>query len=210
MPDTHDVLRHLAPRPELIARIDAALRGGVGAPVALALTDLDDFAGLNDRHGRDAGDRALAAWERVLDTNLPPAAEVVRAGGDEYVAVLPGLSAEDALIVLGEIRQHYAAHPIDGAGAAPAVSVGLAAAPPHGTTAAELLRAADEALMRAKREGRDRMAIYVEEKMVLKSNYYGRAALDRLAKLAGATGRTEASLLREGLDDLLAKYGDRI
>lgn len=45
--------------------------------------------------------------------------------------------------------------------------------------------------------------------MALKSNDYSRADLDRLSKLSDATGRTEASLLREGLDDLLGKYGDR-
>ena len=49
------------------------------------------------------------------------------------------------------------------------------------------------------------MAIYVEEKMVLKSNYYSRASLARLSKLAGRLNRTEASLLREALDDLIRK-----
>ena len=65
--------------------------------------------------------------------------------------------------------------------------------------------AANEALARGKREGGGRVAIYVEEKMVLKSNYYSRAALDRLSKLAARTNRTEASLLREALDDLFTK-----
>jgi diguanylate cyclase (GGDEF)-like protein len=208
MAPTSDV-RTIAPRGDVLDQLARRLHGG-NVPVAVALTDLDDFAGLNDRQGREAGDRVLAAWERVLDANLPAGADVARLGGDEYVAILPGLAAEDALIVLGEIRQHFAAHPVDGAGEAVAASVGVAAIPPHGATAEDLLRAAGEALMRAKREGRDRIAIYVEEKMVLKSNYYSRAGLDRLAKLAGATGRTEASLLREGLDDLVAKYGDRI
>ena len=64
----------------------------------------------------------------------------------------------------------------------------------------------DEALLRAKREGRSRACIYVEGKMVLKSNYYPRSQLERLAKLSGALGRTEASLLREALDDLVEKY----
>ena len=72
------------------------------------------------------------------------------------------------------------------------------------------MRAADEALFRAKREGRGRVAIYVEDKMTLKSNYYSKAALERLAKLSRATGRTEASLLREALDDLLVKYKDEL
>ena len=71
---------------------------------------------------------------------------------------------------------------------------------------AELYRAADEALLRAKREGRSRACIYVESKMVLKSNYYPKSQLERLAKLSAALGRTEASLLREALDDLIEKY----
>jgi diguanylate cyclase len=82
--------------------------------------------------------------------------------------------------------------------------------PLHGTTAEELWRAAGEALMRAKRDGRDRVALYVEEKMVLKSNYYSKANLERLAKLSSATSRTEASLLREALDDLLYKHRDTL
>ena len=54
----------------------------------------------------------------------------------------------------------------------------------------DLLRCANEALARGKREGGGRVAIYVEEKMVLKSNYCSRAALDRLSKLAARTNRT--------------------
>ena len=46
--------------------------------------------------------------------------------------------------------------------------------------------------------------------MTLKSNYYSRANLDRLAKLSATSDRTEASLLREALDDLLDKYRDRL
>jgi hypothetical protein len=81
----------------------------------------------------------------------------------------------------------------------------VAARPPHATETADLFRCANEALARGKREGGGRVAIYVEEKMVLKSSYYSRASLDRLAKLAGRLNRTEASLLREALDDLIHK-----
>ncbi len=74
----------------------------------------------------------------------------------------------------------------------------------------DLVRAADEAIHRAKRDGRGRISIHVEERMVLKSNYYSKASLGRLAKLSAAEGRTEASLLREALDDLIDRYRDRI
>ena len=80
----------------------------------------------------------------------------------------------------------------------------------QGKTVEEATRAAVEALMRAKREGRGRVVIYVEEKMTLKSNYYPRASLDRLSKLSSATDRTEASLLREALDDLFQKHRDEL
>ena len=94
-------------------------------------------------------------------------------------------------------------HPIDDC--VVSATFGVAARPPHATETPELFRCANAALARGKREGGDRVAIYVEEKMVLKSNYYSRAALDRLSKLAGQTNRTEASLLREALDDLFQK-----
>jgi predicted signal transduction protein with EAL and GGDEF domain len=123
---------------------------------------------------------------------------------------MPGASAESALIILEEIRAHYTEHGIAGIDAPPGVSIGIAARPPHAASIEDATRAAVEALMRAKREGRGRVAIYVEEKMTLKSNYYSRASLDRLAKLASATQRTEASLLREALDDLLQKHRDRL
>src|SRR4051812_17225312 len=198
-----------ASRDQFLTRVERALHHG-NAPVALALTDLDDFTGINERYGYAAGDQVLEAWEHVLDSNVPSDADVVRLGGDEYVVIMPGLSAENALILLDEIRSHFAAHRVDGVGEATTASIGVAANPPHGTTADELWRAAGQALMRAKRDGRNRMAIYVEEKMVLKSNYYSRASLERLAKLSTATGRTEASLLRESLDDLFEKYRNQL
>ena len=194
---------------EWIDFLDRALHHG-SVPLAVVLTDLDGFALINNAHGHDAGDKVLAVWETTLTSNLPADAVVMRLGGDEYGVALPGFSAENALIVFEEIRTHFSGHPIKGVDAELDASAGIAAAPPHGATGEELHRAAGEALMRAKREGRGRAAIYVEEKMTLKSNYYSRANLDRLSKLSGATSRTEASLLREALDDLFLKYRDEL
>ena len=190
---------------EWIESLDRGLHHG-NVPLAVVLTDLDGFAVINEAHGHEAGDKVLAAWETTLTSNLPGDAAVMRLGGDEYAVSLPGFSAENALIMFEEIRTHFASHPVKGVDAELDASAGIAAAPPHGATGEELHRAAGEALMRAKREGRGRPAIYVEEKMTLKSNYYSRANLDRLSKLSGATSRTEASLLREALDDLFEKY----
>jgi diguanylate cyclase len=166
---------------------------------------------LNRDFGREAGDRVLAKFEKLLKGSVPKDAVAVRIAGDEFAAALPGHSSESALIIFEEIRDHIANKP--SAKDNPehiGVSIGIASRPPHATEPDDLLGAASEALMRAKREGRNRVRIYVEEKMVLKSNYYPRATLERLAKASYATGRTEASILREALDDVLLKYRDQL
>lgn len=188
---------------EFVAAVDEAV---AGEGVALCLTDLDAFGALNDELGRVAGDAVLAAWTRTLTGSLPDGSVVRRLGGDEYGVALPDTSAENALIVLEEIREHLARHPVEGVGRPISATFGVAARPPHAATTPDLLRCANAALMRGKREGGGQVALYVEEKMVLKTNYYPRADLDRLTRLSTATHRTEASLLREALGDLFQKH----
>lgn len=186
---------------DLVGRIGQQV--GETGPVAVALTDLDRFGELNETRGREAGDRVLETWIETLTGSLPTDAIVGRLGGDEFGIALPNTSAENALILLEEIRSHLGHHPVEEWTIS--ATFGVAARPPHATETTELFRCASEALARGKREGGGRVAIYVEEKMVLKSNYYSRASLDRLTKLAGRLNRTEASLLREALDDLFQK-----
>ncbi|AFZ68141.1 GGDEF domain-containing protein [Deinococcus peraridilitoris] len=182
-------------------------------PLTVGLMDLDNFQSVNDQLGHDVGDKVLRFVERVLTGSLPGDSLVARIGGDEYALALPDTSTETALILLNEVTGHFR----DSIGSLDVprslglgLSVGLAQRPAHAQTPAELLRAADEALLRAKREGRGRIAIYVESKMVLKSNYYPKASLERLAKLSTALGRTEASLLREALDELIDKHRESL
>jgi diguanylate cyclase (GGDEF)-like protein len=189
----------------------AAAQVGERTPLALALTDIDHFMELNEAFGKAGGDKVLRSFERTLTGSVPSEAIVGRLSGDEYAVALPDMSAESALILLEEIRAHFGSlEPAPDVPRRVQVSVGIAARPQHAKTIQELIRAADEALFRAKREGKGRVAIYVEDRMTLKSNYYGKASLERLNKLSQATGRTEASLLREALDDLLEKHGDRL
>lgn len=176
--------------------------------LSLALLDLDNFKSLNDDFGHEAGDAVLRALEKLLLGSLPPDAFVGRFGGDEYAAALPEAPAESALILLEEVRSHFSNREV--VSSVPRrlnLSVGIASRPAHAKTRVELFRAADEALYRAKVEGRGRVAIFVESKMTLKSNYYPKASLEKLSKLSAALSRTEASLLREALDDLFVKCG---
>ena len=177
--------------------------------LSLAMLDLDNFHDINEDYGREGGDKVLRKLEAILLSSLPKNARVGRLGGDEYAVMLPETPAESALIIMEEIRSHFSSRQLD-----PSISrkvhmsVGIASKPPHAETSADLLTAAYEALYRAKKEGRKRVAIYIESKMTLKSNYYSKASLERLSKLSNALNRTEASLLREALDDLLNKYRD--
>ncbi|WP_135230394.1 GGDEF domain-containing protein [Deinococcus fonticola] len=195
------------PRPAILNReaFETAFQNLGAAPLTLAVLDLDHFKELNDRLGHAEGDRALRDVERLLSGSLPSGSSVGRIGGDEYAALLPETAAETALILLDEVIKHFHIHRDPHWPKSLGLSVGLAARPAHASEYADLYRAADEALLRAKREGRGRACIYVESKMVLKSNYYPKSQLERLAKLSGALGRTEASLLREALDDLIEK-----
>ena len=179
--------------------------------LSLALLDLDHFKAINDDFGHDAGDEVLRSLEGALTGSLPKEAIVGRLGGDEYGVALPDTPAEGALILLEEIRAHFSSRPpTDSVPRKVFLSAGIASRPAHADTVLGLMRAADEALYRAKSEGKSRVAIYVEAKMTLKSNYYPKAALERLSKLSTALNRTEASLLREALDDLFVKYKEEL
>ncbi|ANE44647.1 GGDEF domain-containing protein [Deinococcus puniceus] len=194
-------------RPDILSRNpfeDAFDRLGA-APLTLAVLDLDHFKTLNDTLGHTEGDRVLRGIERLLSGSLPSGSIIGRIGGDEYAAILPETAAETALILFDEVIRHFQIHRDPHWPRTLGLSVGIASRPAHASTYADLYRAADEALLRAKREGRSRACIFVESKMVLKSNYYPKSQLERLAKLSSALGRTEASLLREALDDLIER-----
>ncbi|THF71220.1 GGDEF domain-containing protein [Deinococcus sp. Arct2-2] len=194
-------------RPDILSRNpfeDAFDRLGA-APLTLAVLDLDHFKTLNDTLGHTEGDRVLRGIERLLSGSLPSGSIIGRIGGDEYAAILPETAAETALILFDEVIRHFQIHRDPHWPRTLGISVGIASRPAHASAYADLYRAADEALLRAKREGRSRACIFVESKMVLKSNYYPKSQLERLAKLSSALGRTEASLLREALDDLIER-----
>lgn len=172
---------------------------------SLASIDLMAFKELNDAHGFEAGDTVLEAVTRALVGNLPASAAVCRRGGDEWLVLFPGTSPEQALILLEEVRSLVESRPASEKVPEPVrLKVGIAGAPVHASDADSLFRAAEDALHRAKDAGG--VAMYVEERMALKSNYYPKGRLGRLAKLSDRLGRTEASLLREALDDVLEKY----
>jgi diguanylate cyclase len=176
-------------------------------PLAIANIDLDHFKELNDQYGYAVGDKVLEAFHNALTNSLPTNAHVHRPGGDEWIVILPGATPEDALILMEEIRRHFGSRPPTKEVNRPAsATIGIAASPVHATDPDQLLRASAEARHQAKTTGGDRTTIYQEQRMVMKSNYYTQGQLARLNTLSERLQRTEASLLREALDDLQHKY----
>jgi len=128
-----------------------------GYPVSIVLVDIDNFKSLNDTCGHQAGDAFLRALAAMLNDGVRAGDVVCRWGGEEFVLVLPNMSLEDARQraeswreTIGGMRVRFGEFELKST-----VSMGIAAYPGNGLAPAELLRAADEALYRAKRDGRD-------------------------------------------------------
>ncbi len=131
-------------------------------PLALVMADIDEFKLLNDSLGHVAGDRALQQIAAAIRGSLPSIrCHAARFGGEEFACLLPGVDPVGARAAAEEIvRAVRAARiPMPGGGAAGVltVSVGVAAASPAMSAAADLVDAADRQLYRAKRAGRDRV-----------------------------------------------------
>jgi diguanylate cyclase (GGDEF)-like protein/PAS domain S-box-containing protein len=134
-----------------------------GAPLSIAVLDVDHFKRFNDTFGHDAGDLALREASRVMSMNLRKSDIACRLGGEEFALVLPDSPLEDTRQrveqICGFVKQSEIRHDGNLLGTI-TLSAGIAGSPDHATTARELLRAADVALFTAKRTGRERVVMY--------------------------------------------------
>jgi diguanylate cyclase (GGDEF)-like protein/PAS domain S-box-containing protein len=158
----HDDLTGLFNRRYLEERLDQELRRArrSGTPLAVLLLDLDRFKEVNDQHGHAAGDVLLARFARLLQETVRADDVVARYGGEEFTVILPSAGAREALKVAEKVRrltQRLSLEAGERRLGTVTVSVGIAAHPDCGDSPEELLEAADRALYRAKREGRNRV-----------------------------------------------------
>ena len=135
-----------------------AVRAAYG--LGMLMLDLDHFKKFNDTYGHDAGDTVLRETASFLVKSVRAEDVVCRFGGEEFVLILPmadlKTSQARAERIRSKLRELTVLHQGQSLGMV-TVSVGVAALPEHGTSPRELLEAADAALYRAKREGRDRV-----------------------------------------------------
>jgi diguanylate cyclase (GGDEF)-like protein len=134
--------------------VDRARRYGVA--LGLVLTDVDHMEALNQRHGRPAGDAALAALADLLRAQARRFDALGRTGGDELAWLLPETDAAAALRCGERLRRAVAAHAFPRVGRL-SVSAGAASLPRLASDAAELREAAERSLALAKKCGRNRV-----------------------------------------------------
>ena len=133
-----------------------------GYCLGLLMADLDNFKQLNDAFGHAAGDEVLRRIGRYLGASVRGDDVACRFGGEEFVVILPKAPLADTRCRAEALRDGIKTHQFDdstGSYPAATMSVGVAAYPEHGTSAADLILAADSAMYVAKAKGRDRVVV---------------------------------------------------
>ena len=176
-----------------------------GDNVIIVLVDLDNFARVNSDFNRDEGDRVIIETGKHLKNYLGESGTLYRVGGDEFGFIFKGqMEKEDIFLLMEDMRKNYDVKLPDGM--AMTISIGIATAFENASRYQELVRMADSAMFRAKYNGRNKVALAKEEKMVPKTSHYTQDQLKRLNLLSKREGIGEAILLREAMDMLLKKY----
>jgi diguanylate cyclase (GGDEF)-like protein len=134
-----------------------------GEPLSVIYLDFDHFKELNDTFGHEAGNRVLVRIASQIRASSRSEDFVGRLGGDEFLIVLPRTDPDAARFVAERLKGALASVKLD-AGPGKRIdfltfSMGVAGYPAHVASRAELLRVADEALYRAKRQGGDRVLL---------------------------------------------------
>ncbi len=135
----------------------------LGFPLSLAFMDLDGFKAINDTYSHSAGDDILRSTARLLSAQIRENDALARFGGDEFVLLLGGESAENARVVCDRILNAFntTRHEVDGSEVELYISIGLATFDSNSDfTGQELIEAADEALIYAKQHGKAQVVEY--------------------------------------------------
>jgi len=135
--------------------------GARGKPLAVMMLDIDHFKSINDSYGHDAGDDVLRDFALRIKRSIRGIDLASRCGGEEFIIVMPETDITVAAMVAERLRRRIAAEPFvisQGGRSIPVtLSIGIAGLRGRDDTAASLIKRADQALYRAKRDGRNRV-----------------------------------------------------
>jgi diguanylate cyclase (GGDEF)-like protein/PAS domain S-box-containing protein len=138
----------------LATEMERALR--YNSPLSIMMFDVDHFKRFNDEHGHDQGDRVLQALAQAMQEHVRKVDVPCRYGGEEFLAILPGTDQAGAIIVAERLRHSIEQMTVEGLRVT--ISIGVATIPALDVHRPELLiEAADRALYRAKRAGRNQV-----------------------------------------------------
>jgi diguanylate cyclase (GGDEF)-like protein len=165
---SHDALTGLPNRGQALLLVNQALERArrSGDAVTVLFVDLDGFKTVNDTLGHRAGDEVLRVVARRLSSAVRHGDVAARLGGDEFVVMLEGATAVGTAAQVAERIIDALSEKIiveSGAEARVGASVGIATSPAGDVTADELVHDADQALYRAKAEGKGRHVVFGAE-----------------------------------------------
>ena len=186
---SHDAITSL-PHHLGLEQAFTALLQDEATPVWVLFIGVDRFQAINESMGHAIGDDVLQRLARRLQATLGAQGHLARFAGDEFVIVMASADRE-AVMELAERLREAMAEPIETGGyrLLLTASVGVSHSPEHGSTPQELLRRAEAAMTRAKRQGRDQVCAFSTEQM---SDIEDRLLLG--GQLRGAIGRNELRL----------------
>jgi len=133
-----------------------------GGTLSVLMADLDHFKSINDQHGHQVGDDAIRQAAEAARELLRRTDVIGRYGGEEFAVILPDTEADAALVIAERLRANVAQIDLPGARAVLSISIGVTACQPNASmTIDQILNMADQALLAAKRRGRNRVERYM-------------------------------------------------
>lgn len=147
--------RYFMPR----LKMEVTVAGKVGDKISLLMLDIDNFKKINDTYGHPAGDSVLREISMKLHEGLRKEDILGRYGGEEFVIFLPQIIKKEAVKTAERLRRSIKRHPFywEGESFNLTISLGVAAFPEDSEDYIRLIEVADERLLKAKREGKDRV-----------------------------------------------------
>lgn len=143
-------------------------------PVSLILTDVDDFGHYNNTHGHPQGDEVLKKISQIFKSNVRADDMVGRYGGEEFIIMLPGLKSNESAEITKRLKESIENNPFPGGEQQPqgklTVSLGLVTSLDEKISMKELIKEADDALYKAKKQGKNRFVHTVMIKNNLKAD----------------------------------------